>query len=82
MKEADRVNNISVIGIFMVTLINVFLSTFGGAPQNPETINGANGGANSNDLQTAVDGLHQQISSSSGEITAESITMANSIVYT
>lgn len=38
MKEADRVNNISVIGIFMVTLINVFLSTFGGAPINPSTL--------------------------------------------
>lgn len=80
MKEADRVNNISVIGIFMVTLINVFLSTFGGAPQNPETINSANGGANGNDLPT-VDGHHQQISSS-GEITAETSNAANSIVYT
>lgn len=34
MQEADRVNNFSVIGIFIVTLINVFLSTFGGAPQS------------------------------------------------
>lgn len=33
MQEADKVNNFSVIGIFVVTLINVFLSTFGGAPQ-------------------------------------------------
>lgn len=33
MLEADRVNNISVIAIFMITLINVFLSTFGGGPQ-------------------------------------------------
>lgn len=33
MQEADKVNNFSVIGIFIVTLINVFLSTFGGAPQ-------------------------------------------------
>lgn len=32
MQEADRVNNFSVVGIFIVTLINVFLSTFGGAP--------------------------------------------------
>lgn len=34
MQEADKVNNFSVIGIFIVTLINVFLSTFGGAPQS------------------------------------------------
>lgn len=34
MQEADRVNNFSVIGIFIVTLINVFLSTFGGAPSS------------------------------------------------
>lgn len=32
MEEADRVNNIGVIGIFLVTIINVALSTFGGAP--------------------------------------------------
>lgn len=32
MKEADRVNNFGVIGIFLVTLINVFLSTFSGSP--------------------------------------------------
>ncbi|XP_037024545.1 uncharacterized protein LOC119066282 isoform X2 [Bradysia coprophila] len=34
MQEADKVNNFSVIGIFIVTLINVFLSTFGGAPSS------------------------------------------------
>lgn len=32
MKEADRANNFGVIGIFLVTLINVFLSTFSGSP--------------------------------------------------
>lgn len=32
MREADRVNNFGVIGIFLVTLINVFLSTFSGSP--------------------------------------------------
>lgn len=36
MEEADRVNNIGVIGIFLVTVINVALSTFGGAPAPKE----------------------------------------------
>lgn len=36
MKEADRVNNIGVMGIFLVTVINVALSTFGGAPAPKE----------------------------------------------
>lgn len=42
MQEADKVNNFSVIGIFIVTLINVFLSTFGGAPHS-----GSGGGSSS-----------------------------------
>lgn len=29
MARADRINNLSVIGIFLITLINVFISTFG-----------------------------------------------------
>lgn len=36
MKEADRVNNMGVMGIFLVTVINVALSTFGGAPAPKE----------------------------------------------
>lgn len=36
MKEADRVNNFGVMGIFLVTVINVALSTFGGAPAPKE----------------------------------------------
>lgn len=40
MKEADRVNNIGVMGIFLVTVINVALSTFGGAPAPKEILIG------------------------------------------
>lgn len=31
MKRATHVNNLSVVGVFMVTLINVFISTFNGS---------------------------------------------------
>lgn len=44
MQEADKVNNFSVVGIFIVTLINVFLSTFGGAPQ-PGAFGGGGSGS-------------------------------------
>lgn len=30
--SADRINNLSVFGIFLITLINVFVSTFGNVP--------------------------------------------------
>lgn len=30
MKEASHMNNLSVAGVFLVTLINVFISTFNG----------------------------------------------------
>lgn len=46
MKEADRVNNIGVMGIFLVTVINVALSTFGGAPAPKEIHIGGLGGNN------------------------------------
>lgn len=38
MREADRVNNLTSMGIFMVMLINVFLVTFGGAPRMPSEV--------------------------------------------
>lgn len=41
MKEADRVNNIGVMGIFLVTIINVALSTFGGTPSPKSTAGGS-----------------------------------------
>lgn len=31
VEAADKVNNISVIGVFFITMINVFISTFGGS---------------------------------------------------
>ncbi|XP_059614091.1 ninjurin-A-like [Phlebotomus argentipes] len=31
MASADRINNLSVLGVFLITLINVFISTFGGS---------------------------------------------------
>lgn len=39
MDRADRVNNLSVIGVFLITLINVFISTFNGSSSSlpPET---------------------------------------------
>lgn len=42
MKSADRFNNISVIGVFLITLINVFISTFNGTniiPKGAATLN-------------------------------------------
>jgi hypothetical protein len=36
MKSADRVNNISIVGVFMITLINVFISTFNGSNSPPD----------------------------------------------
>lgn len=41
IKAASHMNNLSVAGVFMVTLVNVFISTFNGAgagtPPIPET---------------------------------------------
>ncbi|XP_055702998.1 uncharacterized protein LOC129801729 [Phlebotomus papatasi] len=31
MASANRINNLSVLGVFLITLINVFISTFGGS---------------------------------------------------
>ncbi|GAB0097884.1 Ninjurin [Sergentomyia squamirostris] len=31
LASANRVNNLSVLGVFLITLINVFISTFGGS---------------------------------------------------
>lgn len=42
MQSADRFNNISVIGVFLITLINVFISTFNGTnlvPKGGATLN-------------------------------------------
>lgn len=42
MQSADRFNNISVIGVFLITLINVFISTFNGSnlvPKGGATLN-------------------------------------------
>lgn len=30
--SADRINNLSIFGVFLITLINVFVSTFGNVP--------------------------------------------------
>ncbi|XP_058830347.1 ninjurin-A-like [Topomyia yanbarensis] len=35
MKSADRINDLSVIGVFLITLVNVFISTFNGASSAP-----------------------------------------------
>lgn len=53
MKEADRVNNIGVMGIFLVTVINVALSTFGGAPA-PKEIRIGGGGVGGLDADSGV----------------------------
>uniref|UniRef100_A0A182KA35 Ninjurin a n=1 Tax=Anopheles christyi TaxID=43041 RepID=A0A182KA35_9DIPT len=37
MKAASHMNNLSVAGVFMVTLVNVFISTFNGAGVAPTT---------------------------------------------
>ncbi|CAO1342039.1 unnamed protein product [Diamesa serratosioi] len=42
MQSANRFNNISVIGVFLITLINVFISTFNGTnivPKEAATLN-------------------------------------------
>lgn len=31
MRSADRINDLSVIGVFLITLVNVFISTFNGS---------------------------------------------------
>ncbi|XP_055628022.1 ninjurin-B-like [Toxorhynchites rutilus septentrionalis] len=59
MKSADRINDLSIIGVFLITLINVFISTFNGSstapfageviPMEPETDVGSDlGEADSN----------------------------------
>ncbi|KAL9699542.1 hypothetical protein quinque_002983 [Culex quinquefasciatus] len=35
MQSADRINDFSVIGVFLITLINVFISTFNGSNSGP-----------------------------------------------
>lgn len=63
MEEADRVNNIGVIGIFLVTIINVALSTFGGAPAPKEILVSSGGhttgfdGIGGTTLEGSGDGL-------------------------
>lgn len=36
MVFADRINNFSVVGIFLITITNVFISTFGGSSGTPD----------------------------------------------
>lgn len=35
MRSADRINDLSVIGVFLITLVNVFISTFNGSNSGP-----------------------------------------------
>lgn len=37
--KADRINNFTVIGIFLITIVNVFISSFGVADPPPEMRN-------------------------------------------
>jgi Ninjurin len=38
MKSADRVNSLSTIGVFFITLINVLISTFNGSGAHPPAV--------------------------------------------
>lgn len=35
--KADRINNFTILGIFLITIVNVFISSFGVADPSPET---------------------------------------------
>lgn len=36
MKSASRLNDVSTVGVFLITLINVFISTFNGSNLNSD----------------------------------------------
>lgn len=55
--SADRINNLSVFGVFLITLINVFVSTFGNVSSG--------GGSSSATTTTAIPG---SITSSAGGV--------------
>lgn len=86
MKEADRVNNIGVMGIFLVTVINVALSTFGGAPGPKEIrIDGSSGGGSDavsgvgGDLLPDQMGNHGSMGGDSGDFLT---TMGDPTIFT
>ncbi|XP_055604226.1 uncharacterized protein LOC129752476 [Uranotaenia lowii] len=62
MREADRINDLSVIGIFLITLINVFISTFNGSNAGSFssgevfTMAPSNVSSTSSDLVTSTEG--------------------------
>ncbi|XP_055527074.1 uncharacterized protein LOC129719704 [Wyeomyia smithii] len=45
MQSADRINDLSVIGVFLITLVNVFISTFNGSNSGPYSADLTSGNA-------------------------------------